>query len=91
MRIHLWVSGTVQGVGYRATLQRAALQVGLNGWVRNLADGRVEAVLEGSPSVVSRIVDWCRYGVPIAVVDHLETKVETVEGLTGFLIKPTLR
>ncbi|MBN1857650.1 acylphosphatase, partial [Candidatus Bipolaricaulota bacterium] len=53
---HVWVTGRVQGVFYRASAQQAAVRFGVSGWVRNLADGRVEVWAEGSPQAVERLV-----------------------------------
>ncbi len=59
-RVHAWISGTVQGVFYRDSTRREAQRLGLGGWVKNLPDGRVEAVFEGDPDAVDALVDWCR-------------------------------
>ncbi len=90
-RVHVWISGRVQGVGFRAATERAALQIGVCGWVRNLADGRVEAVFEGSPERVEQIVRWCDQGSPAAVVESVVAEVENPEGLRNFSIRPTAR
>ncbi len=67
------VSGRVQGVGFRAaTVRAAAALAGVRGFVRNLEDGRVEAVFAGEESVVLRMVAWCRQGPPSARVERLE-------------------
>ncbi|QCU77641.1 acylphosphatase [Citricoccus sp. SGAir0253] len=70
--VHLLVSGTVQGVGYRAACRRAAESAGATGWVRNLDDGRVEAVVAGSREAVEAMVVWCHEGPRAAVVDRVE-------------------
>lgn len=75
--VHVLVSGTVQGVGFRATCRRAAASAGVTGWVRNLDDGRVEALFTGPAAAVEDMVDWCRSGPDAAVVeavrvDHLQ-------------------
>ena len=62
------VSGRVQGVGFRDALQREARRLGVTGWVRNRADGSVEAVLQGSPAAVEKIIAWARRGPPAALV-----------------------
>ncbi|MCY1158091.1 MAG: acylphosphatase [Citricoccus sp.] len=67
--VHVLVSGTVQGVGFRATCRRAAASAGVTGWVRNLDDGRVEAVFAGSPAAVESMVGWCRSGPGAATVE----------------------
>ncbi len=58
-RAHVYVAGQVQGVNFRGATQEEAERLGLNGWVRNLQDGRVEAVFEGEPEAVRRMIGWC--------------------------------
>jgi acylphosphatase len=84
IRTHVFVSGRVQGVGYRAATWDMARLLKLNGWVRNLRDGRVEAVFEGPRSKVEEMVGWCHQGPPAAVVDEVIVEYETIEGLKGF-------
>ena len=67
------VSGRVQGVGFRDALQREARRLGVTGWVRNRADGSVEAVLQGSPEAVEKIIAWARRGPPAALVAAVRT------------------
>ena len=84
-RAHVWVAGMVQGVYFRQNTRREAQRHGLRGWVRNLGDGRVEAVLEGERGAVETVVAWCRHGPPEAHVDRVEVEWEQPEGsLTGF-------
>ena len=71
---HVLVRGQVQGVGYRYFVQTAALDGGLEGWVRNRRDGSVEAVLAGPPATVMRVVDACRRGPPGARVDAVDER-----------------
>ncbi|MDR7274589.1 acylphosphatase [Catenuloplanes atrovinosus] len=85
-RIRVLVSGRVQGVSYRDTCRREAERHGLTGWVRNLPDGRVEAVFEGSPDAVRRMADWCRGGPPHASVTDVTEIAEAPEHLTGFAV-----
>ena len=85
-RIRVLVSGRVQGVSYRDTCRRAAVRHGVSGWVRNLADGRVEAVFEGGAGDVRRMADWCRTGPAHAVVDGVTEIPETPEGIGGFTV-----
>jgi acylphosphatase len=68
----LFISGRVQGVNFRYYTQRKAQQWRLTGWVRNLWDGRVEAVFEGSEEAVHKAVSWCHVGPPLAEVDSGE-------------------
>jgi acylphosphatase len=81
------VSGTVQGVFFRDTCRRVAGQQGVAGWVRNLPDGRVEAVFEGEPAAVNRMVGWAHGGPAEAEVTSVEVLDEPAEGLHGFEIR----
>jgi acylphosphatase len=87
VRAHVLVSGTVQGVFFRATTRDEAHSRGVDGWVRNLDDGRVEAVFEGSESGVDALVDWCHEGSPAATVSAVDVEYEDPEGLDGFEIR----
>jgi acylphosphatase len=75
--VHLRISGAVQGVGYRHALRAQALRRGLSGWVRNRADGSVEAVLQGSPEDVDAVTAWARRGPPAARVTGVEARPAT--------------
>jgi acylphosphatase len=68
------IRGRVQRVGYRAWAEQMALQRGLEGWVRNRADGTVEAVFAGPASVVEGMIEACRRGPPGALVDALDAR-----------------
>ncbi len=81
------VSGDVQGVGFRWYTREQALTLGLTGWVWNLPDGRVEAVFEGEPDAVERMLEWCRSGPPLARVRSIEVAEEPPEGEEGFRIE----
>lgn len=83
---HVLVSGRVQGVWFRDTCCEQARNLGVAGWVRNLADGRVEAVFEGPSAAVDRMVAWCHEGPSRARVDDVEVSVRTPAGLAGFRI-----
>jgi acylphosphatase len=76
LRAHVWVRGRVQGVFFRATTAHLARERQLAGWVRNLPDGRVEAVFEGPPEAVHALVEWCRQGPPGARVEGVEVRWE---------------
>jgi acylphosphatase len=90
VRAHVWISGRVQGVGFRYTTIVEARAHGLAGWVRNLDDGRVEAVFEGAPAAVDAMVDWCREGPPGAWVREVRVdRDEPIEGLDSFAPRPT--
>ncbi|HEY3110785.1 MAG TPA: acylphosphatase [Chloroflexota bacterium] len=82
-RVHLVISGLVQGVGFRLATQREASRLGLAGWVRNLPDGRVEAVAEGSDESIERLVDWCRRGPAGARVHDLAVERWPLAGQRG--------
>ena len=68
----IFVSGRVQGVGFRDWVVRTAQRSGLTGWVRNLKDGRVEIVAAGDEEALQALVDGCRQGSPLARVEHVE-------------------
>ncbi len=86
-RAHVYVSGRVQGVSFRDATRQEAESQGLNGWVRNLQDGRVEAVFEGEPDKVRRMVEWCESGPSSADVDDVSVEQESPEGLSGFEVR----
>jgi len=73
-RVHVHVSGTVQGVYYRLTMQKVAASHDVVGWVRNLADGRVEATVEGDAEAVGRVLEWCARGPDAASVGSVEAE-----------------
>lgn len=87
-RAHVFVSGRVQGVGYRASTRRAARRHGVDGWVRNLDDGRVEAVFEGDPAAVGAMIEWCHEGSPSAEVTGVDVdRDEGPRGVDGFDVR----
>ena len=85
-RRHVIVSGRVQGVWFRDSMRREAERLALAGWVRNLPDGRVEAVFEGPADAIERLTEWCHHGPPGARVSSVLPRDEPPEGLTGFRI-----
>jgi acylphosphatase len=87
VRYRVVISGRVQGVFFRDTCRRLAEEHGVAGWVRNLPDGRVEAVFEGPPDDVGRLVDWARHGPRLAEVQDVAIHPESPEGLGAFQIK----
>jgi acylphosphatase len=87
--VHLRIDGRVQGVGYRAFVERQALALGLFGWVRNRHDGSVEAVLQGEPGTVAAIIELCRSGPAAARVDRVEIVGEGVGAYDGFEVRPS--
>lgn len=72
---------------FRDTCRRMAEQHGVNGWVRNLPDGDVEAVFEGPDGEVGRLVEWSRQGPRAAVVDDVRVHPEPPEGISGFQVR----
>ncbi len=80
VRVHVVIEGRVQGVFFRASTRDEARARGLGGWVRNLTDGRVEAVFEGDKLVVENMLAWCRKGPSYAYVDHLEIDWQPYQG-----------
>ncbi|MFQ5855069.1 MAG: acylphosphatase [Anaerolineae bacterium] len=73
-RARVYIEGRVQGVYFRDTTRRRALALGITGWVRNLIDGRVEAVFEGEENAVRQMVAFARQGPPGAVVTHVDVE-----------------
>jgi acylphosphatase len=86
-RAHVYVSGRVQGVFYRASTRDAAEEHGVDGWVQNLDDGRVEAVFEGPEEAVESMVEWCHSGSTAADVDSVDVEYDEPEGEDGFRIR----
>jgi len=86
-RAHAFVSGRVQGVFYRANTRDTARELGLDGWVRNLDDGRVEAVFEGPRDAVESMIEWCHEGSPSADVRDVSVEYGEPQGLSGFEIR----
>ncbi len=80
LRAHLFISGRVQGVNFRWYTQDKAQELGLTGWVRNLWDGRVEAIFEGEEKAVRDAVAWCHIGPSSARVDNVEVTYEEPTG-----------
>lgn len=87
VRSRVVVEGRVQGVWFRESTRREAEAAGVTGWVRNLPDGRVEAVFEGEPARVAHMVEWSRRGPERALVTYLEEYSEAVEGYPGFVVR----
>jgi acylphosphatase len=88
-RVHVFISGRVQGVFFRANTRKKALDLGVTGWVKNLRDGRVEAVFEGKKSAVENIVEWCHDGPPHSKVT--EVNEDWSEEPTGEFVSFSIR
>lgn len=86
-RRRLVIHGRVQGVAFRDATVSAARRAGVAGWVRNRADGTVEAVLEGPPAAVAEVERFCGEGPPLARVERVEGADEAPEGLHGFEVR----
>jgi acylphosphatase len=87
--LRLRIAGRVQGVGYRAWLEREARSRGLRGWVRNRRDGSVEALAQGSPAALDALTMWARHGPPAARVADVDSSPGTEEAPERFEIRPT--
>lgn len=87
---HLAITGLVQGVCYRASLQAEAQRLGLDGWVRNRRDGSVEAAVQGPEEAVRKLAEWARRGPPAARVDGVEIAPWNEQIDPGFRQLPTL-
>ena len=87
IRRRVLVAGRVQGVFFRHSCRREATGRQVGGWVRNLPDGRVEAVFEGQPAAVEAMVAWCASGPPSAEVADIHVAEERPEGATDFRVR----
>lgn len=86
--VHVYVKGKVQGVFFRATTKEQAEKRGIYGWVRNVNDGRVEAVFEGEASAVDDMISWCQKGPPLSHVQEVKTQeMHSPLNCTEFKIK----
>lgn len=86
-RVNLLISGRVQGVFFRASTLAKARKLSLDGWVKNLADGRVEIMAQGERAMLTQFVDWCRQGPAKARVDRIEIiELAADDGLSSFTI-----
>ncbi|MFO7815112.1 MAG: acylphosphatase [Halanaerobiales bacterium] len=83
IRKHLYVSGRVQGVGFRASAREKAQRLNIKGWVKNLHDGRVEAVVEGNPEAVQQIISFFKKGPRMANVTDYQINDETFKDNFG--------
>lgn len=87
-RSHVFIEGRVQGVCYRAFTRDIAYSLGLNGWIKNLRDGRVEALFEGKKDLIEQVIKKCFDGPPGSMVTNIKVKWEKFIGdLKGFTIR----
>ena len=86
-RLHVWVQGLVQGVFFRDSTRQAAQALGLAGWVKNLPDGRVEAVFEGERELCEKALVFVHKGPRSARVDNVDFEWEDEEALDGFEVR----
>ncbi|MBO3277268.1 acylphosphatase [Pseudomonas schmalbachii] len=85
--LHGFVSGLVQGVFYRQSTQEQAERLDVDGWVRNLEDGRVEVMLEGEEQAVRELEGWLQQGPPKAEVSSVELREMNPQGIAGFIVR----
>ncbi len=86
--LHVFISGRVQGVSYRASTVLYAKKLGLVGYVKNLSDGTVEALAEGEKAVLEEFLKWCYQGPRLAKVDQVKSQWKEASGLyQDFLIR----
>jgi len=86
-RVHVLISGRVQGVWYRASIKQKADALGIMGWVRNTVEGNVEAVFEGEQAVIDEMITWCWQGPPLARVSDIKIlPSRSDERFTGFVV-----
>ncbi|HWI31869.1 MAG TPA: acylphosphatase [Microbacterium sp.] len=86
-RVHVVVTGDVQGVGYRYTLRLIAVEAGVAGWVRNRRDGAVEAEIEGAPAQLDQVLAWMAEGPPGSRVDDARVTDAAPTGERGFEVR----
>ena len=80
VQAHVIIQGRVQGVFFRVETRKAASRYGVAGWVRNMPDGTVEAVFEGTRQQVEQVLDWCRKGPPLGRVDKVDVEWKSAAG-----------
>jgi acylphosphatase len=87
MCLHGYVSGRVQGVFFRQATADHAERLALDGWVRNLSDGRVEVLLEGEEAAVRELAAWLEQGPAQAKVTAVELEEQALQGIAGFIVR----
>lgn len=80
IRMHLIIEGRVQGVWFRDSTRKQAFSLGVSGWVRNMRDGSVEAIVEGPSDKVKKLAAWCHHGPPAAAVSRVKETLEEWQG-----------
>ena len=91
VRVHMWVKGRVQAVGFRAHVEYYALQIGVFGWVRNIGYDTVEAVAEGTRTQIDQFIEMVRTGPTASRVDEARVEYEPTTGrLDGFAVKHSM-
>tara|TARA_R110000868_G_scaffold8_4_gene83 strand:- start:1752 stop:2012 length:261 start_codon:yes stop_codon:yes gene_type:complete len=85
--MHGYMSGRVQGVYFRQATVAQAERLDLDGWVRNLVDGRVEVLFEGEETAVNELAGWLRQGPEAAEVTALELQEQALQGISGFIVR----
>jgi len=91
VRVHIWVKGRVQNVGFRAHVEYHALEIGVLGWVRNLGPDIVETVAEGTRLQIDQFIEMVKRGPRASRIDQARVEYEPTTGiLTGFDVKRSL-
>ncbi|MGM0438208.1 MAG: acylphosphatase [Bacillota bacterium] len=85
--VHIFLSGRVQGVGFRAFIRKNANKLGVNGWAKNLQDGRVEVVFTGEKKNVNKLIELVKKGPRFAKVNNIEIRDNIDENFNDFKIK----
>lgn len=85
--MHGYVSGQVQGVSFRQATAEQADHLDIDGWVRNLEDGRVEVLFEGEEAAVAELASWLQQGPDGAQVSELELHAHAPQGVAGFIVR----
>ncbi len=91
IRVHIWVKGRVQGVGFRSHVEYNALQIGVFGWVRNIGNDTVETVAEGTKFQIDEFIQMVKQGARASRVDETRVEYEETTGmLEGFTVKRSM-
>ena len=91
LRVHIWVKGRVQAVGFRAHVEYQALQIGVLGWVRNIGRDTVETVAEGTREQIDQFIEIVKTGPPASRVNEARVEYESITGrLDGFYVKNSM-